>query len=557
MSMISSLDALEAATDATSVPRAAVFQPKVKARVRKGGGGGGGAPNSVPAKPPSAPALAPAILALAAQENPSTASVDSTPTTAPSAVVAAASKNSRRNSALENAVSDFVESGTGEKAVPCEDGSTPSTDDAAVASTQTNAPEVREVASEGPIAEPESVPTDEILKGQDEVNVQDEEQVQDEVPPVAVRSNFPVRPPPATGDVSSDQDVDLPGKALPEQEFASEPTSQPPSSEHVEEPELHKSQNPKSAGSPKPSRRRRAVRAKRQAVEGSQIPSEDAIKEDGLGEPEDQAVAVVEKEAETAPEVAPTNKGGRKRKFSHSTSQPRTNRTEKEGVARKVDFSKTDLSNPSKLTMREIIRRAEAIERKKLKAEANKKSAQNEGKQKEAATVEPSERDAVSLAPQVQVVNGRIVINEHSLTIGAYATSRLNTETYTRVEENAPRLNYNSYRDKTPKERWKAEDTDVFYLALKQFGTDFEIIQNLFPGRTRRQVKAKFKKEERNNPRRLQEALAHRPQDQAHYADMINRLKSAEPDPVAGDPFENILAYTKDAVAQELSEEVT
>jgi len=48
--------------------------------------------------------------------------------------------------------------------------------------------------------------------------------------------------------------------------------------------------------------------------------------------------------------------------------------------------------------------------------------------------------------------------------------------------------------------------------ALQQFGTDFELIQNLFPGRTRRQVKAKFKNEEKLNPVRLADALGHKTQ---------------------------------------------
>jgi transcription factor TFIIIB component B'' len=48
--------------------------------------------------------------------------------------------------------------------------------------------------------------------------------------------------------------------------------------------------------------------------------------------------------------------------------------------------------------------------------------------------------------------------------------------------------------------------------ALQLFGTDFELIQNLFPGRTRRQVKAKFKNEEKLNPVRLADALGRKTQ---------------------------------------------
>lgn len=45
---------------------------------------------------------------------------------------------------------------------------------------------------------------------------------------------------------------------------------------------------------------------------------------------------------------------------------------------------------------------------------------------------------------------------------------------------------------------------------MRQFGTDLSMIQQLFPGRTRRQVKLKYKKEERQHPLRLREALTNR-----------------------------------------------
>lgn len=46
--------------------------------------------------------------------------------------------------------------------------------------------------------------------------------------------------------------------------------------------------------------------------------------------------------------------------------------------------------------------------------------------------------------------------------------------------------------------------------GIRQFGTDFAMIQQLFPGRTRHQVKLKYKKEERQQPMRLSDALTNR-----------------------------------------------
>ena len=45
---------------------------------------------------------------------------------------------------------------------------------------------------------------------------------------------------------------------------------------------------------------------------------------------------------------------------------------------------------------------------------------------------------------------------------------------------------------------------------MRQFGSDISMIQQLFPGRTRTQIKLKYKKEERQHPLRLHEALTTR-----------------------------------------------
>lgn len=45
---------------------------------------------------------------------------------------------------------------------------------------------------------------------------------------------------------------------------------------------------------------------------------------------------------------------------------------------------------------------------------------------------------------------------------------------------------------------------------MRQFGSDFEMIQQLFPNRTRHQIKLKFKIEERKHPLQVHDALFHR-----------------------------------------------
>lgn len=48
------------------------------------------------------------------------------------------------------------------------------------------------------------------------------------------------------------------------------------------------------------------------------------------------------------------------------------------------------------------------------------------------------------------------------------------------------------------------------FQGISQFGSDLSMVQQLFPGRTRHQIKLKYKKEERQNPMRLHDALTSR-----------------------------------------------
>lgn len=89
-------------------------------------------------------------------------------------------------------------------------------------------------------------------------------------------------------------------------------------------------------------------------------------------------------------------------------------------------------------------------------------------------------------------------------------------------------LNYHSYMDKskTTKVRWSKEETELFYQGIREFGSDFLMIQKLhFPGRTRHQIKLKYKKEERENPDTLHAALNGRAKDLSHFEILAQRLQ--------------------------------
>ncbi|CAI8619033.1 unnamed protein product [Vicia faba] len=94
-----------------------------------------------------------------------------------------------------------------------------------------------------------------------------------------------------------------------------------------------------------------------------------------------------------------------------------------------------------------------------------------------------------------------------------------------RFTSTAPLLNYQSFMDKAPRGKWSKQDTEVFYEAVRQFGTDFSMIQQLFPDKTRHQVKLKYKKEERQHPLQLSDAVNSRSKDLSFFKLVVERQK--------------------------------
>ncbi|BFZ53878.1 hypothetical protein PYCC9005_000909 [Savitreella phatthalungensis] len=113
--------------------------------------------------------------------------------------------------------------------------------------------------------------------------------------------------------------------------------------------------------------------------------------------------------------------------------------------------------------------------------------------------------------PQVRVVNGKLVVDTSSLQVDRAANSARRTagDRLEYVEENPleKRVNSSTYARRQASERWDAAATERFFDAVSQWGTDFEMIRHLFPGRTRRQIKSKFVQEERRDPSRVTEAM--------------------------------------------------
>lgn len=117
---------------------------------------------------------------------------------------------------------------------------------------------------------------------------------------------------------------------------------------------------------------------------------------------------------------------------------------------------------------------------------------------------------AAAVAPSFQIVDGQIVLNQASLQYDRHAAAADAAGEMEEEEEDefTHHTTQNSYRRKIQKpNHWNDLDTEQFYDALRIFGTDFETIAKMFPGKNRRHLKLKFNREERANPTRVNAAL--------------------------------------------------
>ncbi|XP_052725316.1 transcription factor TFIIIB component B'' isoform X2 [Vigna angularis] len=119
-----------------------------------------------------------------------------------------------------------------------------------------------------------------------------------------------------------------------------------------------------------------------------------------------------------------------------------------------------------------------------------------------------------------------------------------------RIDSTPVLYNYHTFMEKTPRGKWSKQDTELFYEAIRELGTDFSMIQQLFPDKTRRQIKLKYKKEEREHYLRLRDAIHNRAKDHSHYNLLIERLQQSSTkaeevmDPTTGTNEEVVEAAT-------------
>ncbi|KAH8889349.1 hypothetical protein GQ53DRAFT_653043, partial [Thozetella sp. PMI_491] len=115
-----------------------------------------------------------------------------------------------------------------------------------------------------------------------------------------------------------------------------------------------------------------------------------------------------------------------------------------------------------------------------------------------------------AVGPQFQIVDGQIVLDASSLQVDRHARAAEDAGNQEVVEENdfTRKVTSATYlRRKRKPQQWTDEETEEFYRLLRIFGTDFETISRMIPGKDRSNVIGKFRREDKTNPKLITEAL--------------------------------------------------
>lgn len=126
--------------------------------------------------------------------------------------------------------------------------------------------------------------------------------------------------------------------------------------------------------------------------------------------------------------------------------------------------------------------------------------------------------------------DGKIIIDQETLTLNETGLEEKREELAKSkvIEESAFHSRSYSYkRKKEHSKQWTKDETLKFYKCLMNFGTDFSMIGQYFLGRTRAQIKRKYKTEEKKNPELINGALS----NTTHYdsACIENMLQDDKP----------------------------
>ncbi|KAG6911622.1 hypothetical protein DXG01_011925 [Tephrocybe rancida] len=103
--------------------------------------------------------------------------------------------------------------------------------------------------------------------------------------------------------------------------------------------------------------------------------------------------------------------------------------------------------------------------------------------------------------------NGETIIDEESLVVDRVEAEDTTNYTHVVESDHTKFVNSGSYGKRYRGSRWSAEETELFFDALAQYGENYELIAYVLPGRDRKSCKNKFKAEDKKNPARINHCL--------------------------------------------------
>ncbi|KPM43468.1 hypothetical protein AK830_g3066 [Neonectria ditissima] len=245
---------------------------------------------------------------------------------------------------------------------------------------------------------------------------------------------------------------------------------------------------------------------------------------------EDESTRPKKRQRKTAKNgVDSTPKPPRKRKTTIGEGQPRKRArslTPEDSENQIVDLQQLKMSDLTKDLHigKKFSRHDELRERERRARLKSKIGIEADGEREDSATPErpepsantdgppTSSAPAPASGPQFRIVDGQIVVDQSSLAVDRHARAAAALGDVETVEENdfTRLITSNSFMTTSKLKGpniWSDPETELFYRGLRMFGTDFEMISKMFPGKQRRNIKLKFNREERHCPRLVDAAL--------------------------------------------------
>ncbi|KAF1362253.1 hypothetical protein EJ07DRAFT_175477 [Lizonia empirigonia] len=373
------------------------------------------------------------------------------------------------------------------------------------------------------------------------------------VEPPAKKKRAPPKPrgkkaaAPAPGEDGEQQEMGAEEEAEPTQSRPGARSRGPPSADAVEGAEGAEGAEAAEAAAPlvKKPRKPRKDKGKQRAAEGETV--------EGDGEQEGDPAAKSKRKPRAPKRTKTTPNAG-----ENSSEEPkRRGRPPREATPPDAEDQQID---PDAMCMDDLASRNIRVgklsrrerEMRKIDWDAVKQRRREEDarhistKETQAAVdklLESGEVESAPTGPRYHVVDGRIELIQDSGTIDRErdADREIDAMLITEEDDLTTRITSRSFmknNKRFPNEfvlpgqgkRWNPESTALFYQGLRSFGTDFQMIAHMFPGLTRRSIKTKFTREERDNPSLVRDSLRGKSQLASHWDHFLaaSQLHDAE-----------------------------